>query len=110
LITLALCPSWVLVALSFSRDRSGAAAKPHIGRQLFIAGLGIGQICSWGSLYYGFPMIAEAMRLDLSWSKPDLYGAATIGLLLSGVAAYPVGNGIDRGHGRDILRSQRGQG
>jgi MFS family permease len=82
---------------------AGGAAKPYVGRQLFIAGLGIGQICSWGSLYYGFPMIAEAMRLDLGWSKTDLYGAATIGLLLSGVAAYPVGNGIDRGHGRTIM-------
>jgi hypothetical protein len=82
---------------------AGLDDKPSVGRQLFMAGLGIGQICSWGSLYYGFPMIAEAMRLDLGWSKPDLYGAATIGLLLSGVAAYPVGNGIDRGHGRMIM-------
>jgi predicted MFS family arabinose efflux permease len=73
------------------------------GRLLFIAGLGIGQICSWGSLYYSFPMIAEAMRSDLGWSKPDLYGAATIGLLLSGLAAYPVGSAIDRGHGRTIM-------
>jgi hypothetical protein len=45
-------------------------------------------------------LIAEAMGRDLGWSKPDLYGAATIGLLLSGLAAYPVGSAIDRG-GRD---------
>jgi MFS family permease len=73
------------------------------GGRLFITGLGIGQICSWGSLYYSFPLIAEAMGSDLGWSKPDLYGAATIGLLLSGVAAYPVGSAIDRGHGRTIV-------
>ncbi len=72
------------------------------GRRLFISGLGIGQICSWGSLYYSFPLIAEAMRSDLGWSKPDLYGAATIGLLFSGLAAYPVGSAIDQGHGRTI--------
>jgi MFS family permease len=75
----------------------------HAGGRLFITGLGIGQICSWGSLYYSFPLIAEAMGSDLGWSKPDLYGAATIGLLLSGVAAYPVGSAIDRGHGRTIV-------
>src|ERR1700730_11887180 len=46
---------------------------------------------------------AEAMGRDLGWSKPDLYGAATIGLLLSGLAAYPVGSAIDRGHGRTIM-------
>src|ERR1700730_2884465 len=40
------------------------------GLRLFITGLGIGQICSWGSLYYSFPMIAEAMGSDLGWSKP----------------------------------------
>jgi predicted MFS family arabinose efflux permease len=79
-------------------DRPGRA-----GRRLFITGLGIGQICSWGSLYYSFPLIAEAMRSDLGWSKPDLYGAATMGLLLSGLVAYPVGSAIDRGHGRTIM-------
>jgi hypothetical protein len=43
------------------------------------------------------------MGSDLGWSKSDLYGAATIGLLLSGVAAYPIGSAIDRGHGRTIV-------
>jgi MFS family permease len=78
--------------------------QPARALRLFITGLGIGQICSWGSLYYSFPLIAEAIGSDLAWSKPDLYGAAaTIGLLLSGLAAYPVGSAIDRGHGRTIM-------
>jgi hypothetical protein len=93
---------------------SGAAhadERPaRAGGQLFITGLGIGQICSWGSLYYSFPLIAEAMRNDLGWSKPDLYGAATIGLLLSGLAAYPIGSAIDRGHGRTIMAGASWQG
>ena len=72
----------------------------HASHRLFIAGLGVGQICSWGSLYYSFPLIAEAMRTDLNWSKPDLYGAATVGLLASGLAVYPLGSAIDRGRGR----------
>jgi sugar phosphate permease len=83
---------------------SGVAhADERAGGQLFITGLGIGQICSWGSLYYSFPLIAEAMRNDLGWSKPDIYGAATIGLLLSGLAAYPIGSATARGHGRTIM-------
>jgi predicted MFS family arabinose efflux permease len=81
----------------------GHAARARGGRRLFITGLGIGQICSWGSLYYAYPMIAEAMESDLGWSKPVLYGAVTIGLLLSGLAAYPIGSAIDRGHGRAIM-------
>ncbi|MBS7544713.1 MFS transporter [Ancylobacter oerskovii] len=77
-----------------------AAPRPT---SLFITGLGIGQICSWGSLYYSFPLIAEAMRHDLGWSKTELYGAATLGLALAGLAAYPVGAAIDRGQGRLVM-------
>ena len=69
----------------------------------FISALGAAQICSWGTLFYGFPLIAEAMRADLGWSKPMLYGAATLGMLLAGLAAYPVGAAIDRGHGRLLM-------
>ncbi len=65
--------------------------------------LGIAQICSWGSIYYSFPLLAEAMRLDLGWSKSLLYGASTLGLVLSALAAYPVGSAIDRGHGRQVM-------
>jgi len=72
-------------------------------RHLFIGGLGVAQICSWGSLYYSFPQIAEAMRGDLGFSKPELYGAASLGLALAGLAAYPVGAAIDRGHGRTVM-------
>jgi hypothetical protein len=63
----------------------------RFGKPLFIAGLGIGQIASWGSLYYSFPLIAERMGHDLGLSKPEIYGAATIGLLIASFTAYPVG-------------------
>ncbi|WP_127089404.1 MFS transporter [Aquabacter cavernae] len=80
-----------------------ALFKPLSGRSLFITGLGIGQVCSWGSLYYSFPLIAEAMGRELGWSKPQMYGAATLGLVLAGIASYPIGNAIDRGHGRLVM-------
>jgi len=73
------------------------------GRELFIAGLGIGQIASWGTLYYSFPLIAERMGHDLGLSKPEVYGAATIGLLIASFTAYPVGAAIDRGYGRAVM-------
>lgn len=74
-------------------------------RGTFIIGIGIGQICSWGSLYYSFPLVAEAMGRELGFSKPELYGAATLGLLLCGLAAYPIGAAIDRGYGRMLMTS-----
>ncbi|MCK0197726.1 MFS transporter [Ancylobacter sp. 6x-1] len=79
------------------------ALSPPSPRGAFISALGLGQVCSWGSLYYSFPLIAEAMRLDLGWSKTGIYGAATLGLVLGGLAAYPVGAAIDRGHGRLVM-------
>ncbi|MGE0502363.1 MAG: MFS transporter [Rhizobiaceae bacterium] len=65
--------------------------------------LGVAQICSWGSLFYSFPLVAQAMGPELGWSKPEIYGAATLGLALAGLAAYPVGAAIDRGHGRAVM-------
>lgn len=82
-----------------------ALATPVGGRSWFISGLGVAQIASWGSLYYSFPLIATAMEADLGWSKTALYGAATLGALLSAVLAVPIGTAIDRGHGRLIMAS-----
>lgn len=82
---------------------AGSSSAPPNGRTPFIVGLGMAQLCSWGSLYYSFPQIAQAMGADLGWSKAELYGAATLGLGLAGLAAYPVGAAIDRGHGRAIM-------
>lgn len=84
-------------------DIGPARGGPAQSDATFISALGIGQICSWGSLYYSFPQLAEAMGRELGWTKPELYGAATLGLALSGFAAYPVGVAIDRGHGRAVM-------
>jgi len=72
-------------------------------RALFINGLGVGQIVSWGTLFYSFPLIVEPMGKELGYSRPALYGAATLGILISAAAAFPVGALIDRGHGRAIM-------
>lgn len=84
-------------------SRPAADAVPPDGRSPFVVALGVAQLCSWGTLYYSFPQVAQAMSVDLGWSKAELYGAATLGLALAGLAAYPVGAGIDRGHGRMIM-------
>lgn len=73
------------------------------GKSWFITGLGIAQICSWGTLAYSFPLIAAAMETDLGWSKTTVYGAATLGALLSALLALPVGAAIDRGLGRYVM-------
>ncbi len=79
------------------------SAGSRRGRGRFINGLGIGQIVSWGSLYYSFPLLAEPMGRELGLSKPALYGAATFGILVSGFASFIIGAAIDRGHGRKVM-------
>lgn len=77
-------------------------ATPYKGRW-FITGLGVGQIVSWGTFFYTFPLIAEPMGRELALSKPEVYAAASIGLAVAGVASFPVGAAIDRGHGRTVM-------
>lgn len=65
--------------------------------------LGIAQVCSWGTLYYSFPQIAEAAMAEFSWNKSETYGALTLGLMLSAFAGLPIGSAIDRGYGRLVM-------
>lgn len=81
----------------------GEAARPPGGARLFITCLGLGQIASWGSTFYSFPQIAAGMAAELGFSRVSLYAAATLGVALSGLAAYPVGVAIDRGYGRTLM-------
>lgn len=69
----------------------------------FIAGLGIAQIISWGSLIYAFPLLATPMAADFTWSRSAIFGLASLALAVAGLAAYPVGRAIDRGHGRSVM-------
>jgi len=74
----------------------------EISRRLLYA-LGFAQVCSWGTLYYAFPQIAVEMVKEFGWSKPNVYGALTLGLLLSSVGVLPVGMAIDKGYGRVVM-------
>lgn len=70
---------------------------------LFISVLGLGQICAWGTLYYSYPLIVEAMMPELGWTRAEAYGPATLGLVVAALLTYPVGVAVDRGHGRALL-------
>ncbi|AUN32923.1 MFS transporter [Niveispirillum cyanobacteriorum] len=61
------------------------------------------QIISWGSLIYAFPLLATPMAADFTWSRSAIFGLASLALAVAGLAAYPVGRVIDRGHGRAVM-------
>ena len=65
--------------------------------------LGVAQIISWGSLYYALTVLAAPIRAELGLSDLTIFGAFTLGQLLSGLAAPWVGRQIDRAGGRNIM-------
>lgn len=71
--------------------------------QFPLALLGIAQICSWGTLYYSFPQLAQAIIIEFGWPKSDVYLALTLCLVFSSFAAVPIGSFIDKGHGRKVM-------
>lgn len=66
-------------------------------------GLAGAQLVSWGSIYYGFSLFVVPMEAELGWSRAAINGALSLGLLISGLAAYPVGTWIDRHGGRALM-------
>jgi len=70
---------------------------------VLVAGVGIAQIVSWGSLYYAIGVLGKPMREDLGVSELFVFSAFTAGLLVSGTLAPLTGRCIDRFGGRVVL-------
>ena len=68
-----------------------------------VPALGIAQIISWGSLYYGISVLGAAIGSDLGLTPAHVFGAYSAGLLLSGLTAPIAGRAIDRLGGRVVL-------
>jgi predicted MFS family arabinose efflux permease len=75
-------------------DHTGAVAT---------GALAAAQLISWGSIYYAFSLFVVPMENAMGWSRTSTNAALSIGLLVSGLAAYPIGTWIDHGHGRRIM-------
>ena len=81
-----------------------AAAGPWRKRPVTILWmLSLGQLISWGLVYYTFPLFVGPMGEDLGWSRSGMFGALSAGLMVAGLSSIPVGAWIDRGHGRKLM-------
>lgn len=65
--------------------------------------LGIAQIISWGTLYYTLTVLAAPIREELRCSDLMIFGAFTLGQLVSGAVAPFIGRRIDRLGGRGVM-------
>ena len=81
----------------------GAADPRARSRAWLVWTLAAAQLVSWGSLYYSFSLFVIPMQRELGWSKTELNGALSLGLLITGLSGLPVGAWIDRRGGRALM-------
>jgi predicted MFS family arabinose efflux permease len=63
--------------------------------------LGLTQIVGYGTLYYGFSILAPAMAADFGWPEQWIFGALSASLLAGAIVAPVAGHWADRfGAGR----------
>ncbi len=65
--------------------------------------LAVTQTVGYGVLYYAFGVLIEPMEAELGWSRGEISGAFSLALLLSGVAAVPVGRFVDARGARGLM-------
>jgi MFS family permease len=61
------------------------------------------QIMSWGALYYAIAILAPEIRREMGWPSEAVVGAFSWSLLVSGLAATPIGALLDRHGGRGVM-------
>lgn len=79
-----------------------ASGRPFYGWTM-LGALSLAQVTAWGVLYYGFAVFMLPMERELGWSRAELSGAFSIGLLTSALAAIPIGRYIDRRGARELM-------
>jgi MFS family permease len=83
------------------KQLNASASGPSL--PLVVILLGIAQIISWGSLYYSLTVLSIPIERDLGFGKLTIFGAFTLGLLVSGLITPAVGQRIDREGGRRVM-------
>ncbi len=68
-----------------------------------VGALAFTETISWGVVYYAFAVFQEPIGAALGWSQVAVTGAFSLGLLVAGLAAVPVGRWIDRHGARGLM-------
>lgn len=65
--------------------------------------LGLGQVISWGTVYYVLGVLAEPIGAHRGWSNAMVLGGLTVGLLVAAATSHAVGARIDRNGAREPM-------
>jgi MFS family permease len=69
----------------------------------FSGWLSLGQLITWGSVFYTFALLAHPIELALGLSRAESSFAFSLALLCEGLMAFWVGRWIDAGHERWVM-------
>lgn len=92
----------VSVAADLGSEVSAAAAAAR-PRWMVVSAIGTAQILAWGSSYYLPAVLAGPIAADTGWPFAWIFGALSVGLLVSGLVSPRVGHLIERRGGRPVL-------
>ncbi|MEZ4733712.1 MAG: MFS transporter [Caldilineaceae bacterium] len=70
---------------------------------IVVGTLAITEPISWGILFYGFGVMLTPIQQEMGWSQAEMTGAFSLMLLISGVAAVPVGRWLDQHGARGLM-------
>jgi MFS family permease len=76
-------------------QRAGFRHHPLSRAWAIVGALSVTETVSWGILYYAFAVFLLPMQRELGFSTPELTGAFSLALLISGVAGIAVGRYLD---------------
>lgn len=72
-------------------------------RRWRLAALSVGQVISWGILYYALIVAAPVIARDTGWALATVMLAFSVGLVTSAIAGVVVGRWLDRGSPRVVM-------
>ncbi|MEO7549196.1 MAG: MFS transporter [Ramlibacter sp.] len=78
-------------------------AAPTVLDRRLVGWLSLGQLISWGSVFYTFALLMEPVERELGLTRAQSSLAFSLALLAEGALAWPVGRWIDRGHERAVM-------
>jgi len=84
------------------RARAGRLPRRFYGWRI-VGTLAVTETVSWGVLYYSFAVLQLPMRTELHLSTGTVTGAYSLAVLLTGVAAVPLGRWVDRRGARALM-------
>lgn len=89
---------------------TGGDEKRYTPSSPFVWAFAITQTTGWGVIYFAFSLFIGPMEAELGWSRTDINGALTAGLLATAFASLPAGYWIDRHGGYALMTIAAGAG